>query len=765
MKKYSVYFSKMIKIESVQAALILLLFLIVFFSPTIFSGKINSASDNLQKWPTFAIDKDYIRQNSLLSDPMVQSEPWFSFVKEALKKRQLPLWNPYQGNGTPLLANMQSAFFFPLNWLVYFFDFKTGLLLLYFLKLFSVGIFTYFFLRQIEIRHYASTIGAVAFMFCQYNISWLYWPIANVMFFLPLSLFLTEKILFSKNKVFPWLLAIATAVALFGGHPETFIHIILVNILYFIFRIATSSGLAESKIRIVLRYTMAILFGFLLACAQIVPFYEYSLNSWAYYARTFTDNPYFLQFSTVSLNFIPDLFGNPAYHQYFLKSTNYNESNGGYVGLAMLFFAGMSFFYFYKKKVILFFSFLAFFSLAIVYKAPFLFKMFTALPIFNKLANHRMLFILAFSLVVAGSFWLSEFFESRINISGKSRFFSWLVFSLVAAISSILSIKSTYADFKDADFFSDYIGKLAAFAALDLIVLLSILLFLKKPKLFFPAVLALVFLETGAHGALFQPAIEKKYFFPENQLTEFLRSNAGDFRFTSVSDTALFPPNVATFYRLSDIKNYDAMLAKNYKRELDAHSENNTTFQLTKHINKEYLDLVGVKYIVASSPKELAKKLSLSEEETSTYPIVFSGKKFHVSENTRVLPRAFLTSAGKAQIDPVRKQDILLDENNYANIEKNEPQEIFIEAKNSETVSLILSDTYFPGWTASVDGVDAEIEETASSFRKINLGPGKHRVAMKYKPRSFFLGSLISWLALIIIVFHLFKYGFRRHPE
>src|SRR5579872_139453 len=57
--------------------------------------------------------KDFPRgipfKNFLITDPVRQEYPWRfeSLLQEKL--RQLPLWNPYNFAGTPLLANDQSA--------------------------------------------------------------------------------------------------------------------------------------------------------------------------------------------------------------------------------------------------------------------------------------------------------------------------------------------------------------------------------------------------------------------------------------------------------------------------------------------------------------------------------------------------------------------------------------------------------------------------------------------------------------------------------
>ncbi len=49
--------------------------------------------------------------------PTLQFYPWRQFAFEQISEGHLPTWNPYLGAGAPLLANYQTAIFYPPNWL------------------------------------------------------------------------------------------------------------------------------------------------------------------------------------------------------------------------------------------------------------------------------------------------------------------------------------------------------------------------------------------------------------------------------------------------------------------------------------------------------------------------------------------------------------------------------------------------------------------------------------------------------------------------
>jgi O-antigen/teichoic acid export membrane protein len=65
---------------------------------------------------------------------------------------------------------------------------------------------------------------------------------------------------------------------------------------------------------------------------------------------------------------------------------------------------------------------------------------------------------------------------------------------------------------------------------------------------------------------------------------------------------------------------------------------------------------------------------------------------------------------------------------------------------------LVLADVMFPGWMASVDGVSTPVLRTDALFRGVELGPGEHTVILEYRPLSFRVGTLLSAIALAILI-------------
>jgi hypothetical protein len=87
-----------------------------------------------------------------------------------------------------------------------------------------------------------------------------------------------------------------------------------------------------------------------------------------------------------------------------------------------------------------------------------------------------------------------------------------------------------------------------------------------------------------------------------------------------------------------------------------------------------------------------------------------------------------------------------------ARIVKYEPERVQIRARSSGPGLLVLSDNYYPGWKATVDGHDVPIERVDYLLRGVPLADGEHTVEFRYQPASWRIGWILSLLALIGLV-------------
>jgi hypothetical protein len=74
---------------------------------------------------------------------------------------------------------------------------------------------------------------------------------------------------------------------------------------------------------------------------------------------------------------------------------------------------------------------------------------------------------------------------------------------------------------------------------------------------------------------------------------------------------------------------------------------------------------------------------------------------------------------------------------------------------------LVLSDVYYPGWNATVDGVDTHLFRTNYVLRGIMVPAGSHIIHLTFKPRSFYYGAGISAGAIVLLTLLLIQFQLR----
>lgn len=146
------------------------------------------------------------------------------------------------------------------------------------------------------------------------------------------------------------------------------------------------------------------------------------------------------------------------------------------------------------------------------------------------------------------------------------------------------------------------------------------------------------------------------------------------------------------------------------------------------------------------------------------FQLVHSGD-VKIYENLDVLPRAFIVPRARAYSDDaaalIAMQDPAFEPAQVAalsgtpagqdgalpataNILSYQPERIVIETSSASAGWLVLTDAWYPGWRATIDGAPVEIARADVLFRAVPLPAGSHRVEFTYHPLSFRAGVAIS---------------------
>ncbi|WP_224365531.1 YfhO family protein [Hyalangium versicolor] len=180
-------------------------------------------------------------------------------------------------------------------------------------------------------------------------------------------------------------------------------------------------------------------------------------------------------------------------------------------------------------------------------------------------------------------------------------------------------------------------------------------------------------------------------------------------------------------------------------------------------------DLTGVTWYVRNGPPPYADLELLQTLEDGTT----------LSRSKTALPRAFLVQkaqvtpdadALKAVLDPAQPfrhtayiaTGEALDRpacGGSARIVDSGARRLELEVNACDESYLVVSDTHYPGWRATLDGAATDIHRADFALRAVRVPTGPHRVRFEYAPLSFRVGLTVSLLALAGLVAALF---FRR---
>ncbi len=196
--------------------------------------------------------------------------------------------------------------------------------------------------------------------------------------------------------------------------------------------------------------------------------------------------------------------------------------------------------------------------------------------------------------------------------------------------------------------------------------------------------------------------------------------------------------------------------------------------------NRMRLDAPAVPVTITLTGPLVLHGLSLVDERSGAfqsltlgpYRLAHSGD-VKVYENLAVLPRAFVASravvlsdaeaqAALARPDFDPATTVILEQaagiaTDLAPLAASRPATITYYAPEHVSVMadgpgyLVLTDTYYPGWRATVDGSPAAILRADLMFRAVELTPGAHTIEFHYDPISVRIGFWISGIAILVL--------------
>jgi hypothetical protein len=94
-----------------------------------------------------------------------------------------------------------------------------------------------------------------------------------------------------------------------------------------------------------------------------------------------------------------------------------------------------------------------------------------------------------------------------------------------------------------------------------------------------------------------------------------------------------------------------------------------------------------------------------------------------------------------------------------------DPDQVELEANLPLPGWVVLADTFYPGWTATIDGVPTPIHPANLLFRAVFVPAGEHRIVYRYQPTVFRVGLALAAAGLIAVGLLLVRQRRLRNPS
>src|SRR4030095_7743490 len=159
-----------------------------------------------------------------LIDIVAMFYPFRALLERGANEGALPLWNPHIMSGAPFQANAQSALFAPLNITYYLLPLKLAWATNLVIRLFLTGFFMTLFVRSIGGSPVGAILSGILFALCGFTIQWQGMSNGDSGIWLPLMCYAVHRLHLTPNASSIAIAAVAFAMPLLSGHPETAAH-------------------------------------------------------------------------------------------------------------------------------------------------------------------------------------------------------------------------------------------------------------------------------------------------------------------------------------------------------------------------------------------------------------------------------------------------------------------------------------------------------------------------------------------------------------
>ncbi len=693
----------------------------------------------------------------LLSDQLLYFAPWREFMRQEFLTGHFPLWNPFLLAGVPFAACIQAAPFYPLNFGLLWLPAVPFSLVAAFLKIFCAGVFTGLHLRRLGASERGAILSAVVFSLGGFMVVWLGHPHANTACLLP-ALFwalgrLSDRGSF-RNAV---LLGLFSGLALLGGHPPTMLQVLGAAAAYAVF-LAVRAPRSDRMRFIGLALAAAVL-GACLAAPALLPYLEYhGLSSTAGASQSLARWGTRLSPWLLLHLLMPLASGSPARGAEVLAGlfglapeSNFIE-RAAWTGLIPLAFAALAVVRRRREGEVLFHAGLALFGLMAALGAPPLPWLWKLLPGYSQVNPTRLLLLWSFGVAVLAGLG-TELDLAELPLADR-RFLRWAIWlpAVTAVVVYWVLVWRSLGELRQAEFVLA-VSVMALFLAEC--VATQWVHGLRR-RAWAPWLAGLFCLLPALDV---NPSAPASTFFPEAPALSVMKGAAGEGRVFALGRA--LEPNLGMPSRLRDARGRDFTALRRYERlvagaagDFDFYSGAaslppnpallaigvvGATQKTASAVPPGWKKLHEGGLLVFSAPARARRALFVPAARSGGEEEAFAAVRAPGFDPARV---AWFDDGDAPSFPHVKGRALIVEDGANA---------VAVEVDSDGPGWLVLLDSWFPGWEATVDGKPARLRRADYAFRAVEVPGGRSVVRFAYRPSSLGLGLLLALFAALAL--------------
>ena len=673
--------------------------------------------------------------------------PRLQFQQVTWHSHEFPLWDPHLWCGQPFLGQIVGAAY-PFNWPLFLLkpnaknQISFRQLNWYFVFLHFLGaLFAYWLCREIGISRMASVFGGFVFSFSGFFAVTLWPEVIGGLLLAPLVLlFLLRTLRRDRPFASAALCGMWLGLAWLSGHHEIPMYLSLAVAAIWFYDLLWHRTDWQRSLAMA---STIVLFTVLTSGLQTIPGYEYAKLAVRWVGA---DQPVEWN-ETIPYRLHAAYSSTPSSVIAVVVPWVVNNNAAVFAGIVVFSLALIAVFAKWQTRWVRLFTCLGMAGLLLALGGWNLFHglLYAVVPLFDKARNpNRLVSLFSLAVAILAAFGL-DCLRTGLDTPLVRR-----VRNALLAVAGLIFALQLAAPTLGKTGPNDSLAMLGLIALLFALVLFAGQNGSVSNRFVTVAVMALAIIELGnVINAIYweRVPVHRESFLPNltqfRDIADYLRNQPGPVRVNAMDATAGF--NLGDWEGIDTLTGFGAGLTKNL-HSLDWPSVRTQ-------------NLLAIGYSVSKQPPRPDQQVVFRDA---------SGVS--VLRNVDALPRARIVhgveAASSAKQVAARVNDASFDARgtvlmlgpvptlqscageDQARISKRTANSVVIEARLACRGMLILADTWYPGWIATVDGRPAPIDQAYIALRGVVLEQGDHHVEFHYRPASALIGAVMSVIGI-----------------